>query len=236
MQSMFRKNVPRMILVFCMMLCLVASLTGCGGDQKTKSVSLTCDNGAEVVLYVNTAGGFDVGVNDNKVMIEAEGAVVGYLITKEESNQILSGHFGDGTYSEMTINGGTAFGYESTDDGVVHIIPVDDYTYLRLTSSRNESLYTAETIMTIESVKKGSESMNDFARSVSQYGVSEDELDFSGSDVSDISEETTEADDSLNNVSSNEVDAPNNVSTDVIEENVVDNVDESGASAVPVSP
>ena len=181
MHSVLRGKLPRFVVLFTLMAVLVVSLTACGGS-KVKSVSLTCDNGAEVNISIDTTGKYKISVDKNVAYFSTVGEALGELLTADTANQLLSEHFGDATYSEMTINGGSAFGYEVAGQ-VVHIIPVDEFTYLCLKGVDNEAVYAVESLMTIEVVKQGSASVDDFARQVSQYGVGDVDVPDTNSSV-----------------------------------------------------
>lgn len=195
MYSGFRTKLPRLLVLMVIMVGMVVSLTACGGGGKVKRISLTCSNGAEVNISMDTTGNYQIGVEDNVAKFNTGEAASGELITSDEANQLLGEHFGDGTYSEMTINGGSAFGYEVSGT-VVHVIPVDEFTYLCVKGESNNAVYTVETVMTIESVKAGAASVDDFAQQVSQYGVGDVDIDVDAPDTNSSSnvDETSSVD------------------------------------------
>lgn len=173
MQELGRRRTGRHLMILAMVTGLLAlMLTGCG--DSLKSVELSHDNGAQVKLIVDTINGTKVSASGASLTVKmASGNIAGELIDVSDANQLIAQHYDDGTYSEMTINGGTGFGY-GTEQQTVHVIFVDNNTYLKLTADEDDALFDLEQCMTIESVAEGSGS--DFGSQVQQHGAgSEDE-------------------------------------------------------------
>ena len=153
------------------LLAPLALLAACGGGVKT--VSLSGGNGAKIELSMDTIGGTKLSVGDDGLTVKLPmGTVKGYLITSGEADRLISRHYNDGTFAEMTINGGTGFGFD-VEDGCAHVVPVDGATYLYLESDSSDCIFELESMMTISSMDEGSDADGSFSDNVSKFGSGE---------------------------------------------------------------
>lgn len=157
------------ILCFTCMAMLI--LSACGFSST--SAELKGDNGACVQIDVDKVSGAKIEDTDTGATITlSSGSDVDMkLISSSDADALMVENYDNGTFAEMSANDGTGFVYDS--EGVyVHVIPMDDVTYLYMSSEDETAIFDVESTIRYTIVSNGL-AENDFADQVKENGVSD---------------------------------------------------------------
>lgn len=152
-----------------MALMLGLGLTGCSGSAR--EATLSHENGAALHIELDKASEASLKQTEEGVTVKLSsgGEVEAKLIDSADADELVLAYHDNGSFAEMSTDVGTGFWYD-TEEGSVHVMPVDGATYLYMFSADADAIRDLETSMTFNMTSAGAED-NSFASQVAENGV-----------------------------------------------------------------